>query len=238
MDDPLSLLAFAVWTLAAGMYPLGFMFGICSACCNGCQPCNNCIHRFKGGPAEPQFGCGAPLDITFTTAAGSVTFPNYTIDNVAIRTVLNFACSNKEVRIIMRQISKIFPAPVDECGCFGCGYNLVMFLSVQGTETSIAFPRNLFLGSCEQTTDTVTKDFQIDLNSLDAGICGVTSSTITATIQTEPCECGACCYGDGACEENATEFYCEDPVGFLGNPQGVWQGVGTDCDPNPCPQPE
>jgi hypothetical protein len=35
MDDPLSLLMQGIWLLAAGMYPLGFMFGTCSACC-GC----------------------------------------------------------------------------------------------------------------------------------------------------------------------------------------------------------
>jgi hypothetical protein len=35
MDDPLSLLMQGIWLLAAGMYPLGFLFGSCSACC-GC----------------------------------------------------------------------------------------------------------------------------------------------------------------------------------------------------------
>jgi hypothetical protein len=33
MDDPLFLLMQGVWLLAAGMYPLGFLFGVCSACC-------------------------------------------------------------------------------------------------------------------------------------------------------------------------------------------------------------
>jgi hypothetical protein len=40
IDDPLSLLMQGIWLLAAGMYPLGFMFGTCSACCcrnNTCE---------------------------------------------------------------------------------------------------------------------------------------------------------------------------------------------------------
>lgn len=37
LDDPLSLLSVCVWTLAAGMYPLGLMLGSeCSPCC-GCK---------------------------------------------------------------------------------------------------------------------------------------------------------------------------------------------------------
>lgn len=53
MDDPLSLLAFAVWTLAAGMYPLGFMFGVCSACCEqGCRS-DTC----EGFDLEEAFSC-------------------------------------------------------------------------------------------------------------------------------------------------------------------------------------
>jgi hypothetical protein len=33
IDDPLSLLMQGIWLLAAGMYPLGYMFGTCSKCC-------------------------------------------------------------------------------------------------------------------------------------------------------------------------------------------------------------
>jgi hypothetical protein len=36
MDDPLLLLMQGIWLLAAGMYPLGFLFGSCSACCDPC----------------------------------------------------------------------------------------------------------------------------------------------------------------------------------------------------------
>ncbi len=41
---------------------------------------------------------------------------------------------------------------------------------------------------------------------------------------------GACCFQDGSCQETATEMDCVN----LG---GVYQGDGTTCTPNPCPQP-
>jgi len=39
---------------------------------------------------------------------------------------------------------------------------------------------------------------------------------------------GACCYDDGTCDD-LFEFDCISSG-------GTWQGPGTDCDPNPCPQ--
>jgi hypothetical protein len=33
IDDPLSLLSLGLWLFAAGMWPVGFLFGACSACC-------------------------------------------------------------------------------------------------------------------------------------------------------------------------------------------------------------
>ncbi len=43
------------------------------------------------------------------------------------------------------------------------------------------------------------------------------------------CE-GACCLGDGTCVENATLQECFQLL-------GIFQGLGSDCSPNPCPQP-
>jgi hypothetical protein len=221
-DDPIAIVLHAVFLLAAGMYPLGFMFGVCSGCC-GCAPCNDCIHRFKGGninaPSE-QFGCTAPVDITITTPDGSVTFENYRIEFEDVRTITTLSCG--EV-LKLRQISQIFPAPLDECGCFGCGYQPILKIGTR----EYSFQNDLFLGSCSDTSDSITQTF-----SYDGQVpCDF---DVTVTIETEPCECGACCYEDGTCNPDTPEFYCEDPVGFYGVRQGTWQGVGTDCDPNPC----
>jgi hypothetical protein len=45
----------------------------------------------------------------------------------------------------------------------------------------------------------------------------------------EPPTTGACCYGTGACAV-LSDADCAAS-------QGVWQGAGTGCDPNPCPPP-
>jgi hypothetical protein len=50
MDDPLFLLMQGVWLLAAGMYPLGFLFGACSACC-GCA-CGSRVPNFDFATAN------------------------------------------------------------------------------------------------------------------------------------------------------------------------------------------
>ncbi|MCK4343157.1 MAG: hypothetical protein KAY37_15690, partial [Phycisphaerae bacterium] len=42
------------------------------------------------------------------------------------------------------------------------------------------------------------------------------------------CPGGACCHGDGSCTMEL-ENECLDSF-------GIWQGQGTDCNPNPCPQ--
>jgi hypothetical protein len=43
IDDPLSLLSLGIWLLAAGMWPVGFLFGACSACCDE-DECEECTH--------------------------------------------------------------------------------------------------------------------------------------------------------------------------------------------------
>ncbi|MHC4413948.1 MAG: multicopper oxidase domain-containing protein [Planctomycetota bacterium] len=46
---------------------------------------------------------------------------------------------------------------------------------------------------------------------------------------TPPADTGACCFGDGNCQV-LTQSDCS-------NQGGAYEGDGTDCDPNPCPQP-
>jgi hypothetical protein len=40
MDDPLAIVSFGIWLMAAGMYPVGFLFGVCSACCCSNTTCD------------------------------------------------------------------------------------------------------------------------------------------------------------------------------------------------------
>jgi len=44
IDDPLGLVVQAIAVLAAGMYPVGFLFGVCSDCC--CPACNLCSSAY------------------------------------------------------------------------------------------------------------------------------------------------------------------------------------------------
>ena len=74
MDDPLSLLAFAVWTLAMGMYPLGFMFGVCSACCEQGEP----MHA-----ALTMTGFEGPLHGYNMSSSGNTVYPFSRIINNA-----------------------------------------------------------------------------------------------------------------------------------------------------------
>jgi hypothetical protein len=52
-DDPLSLLSLGIWLFAAGMWPVGFLFGACSACCNECVPAVAFERCLKMTPVNP-----------------------------------------------------------------------------------------------------------------------------------------------------------------------------------------
>lgn len=49
-----------------------------------------------------------------------------------------------------------------------------------------------------------------------------------ASLACEPCPTGACCLSTGACTPDVAEPDCA----------GTWQGPGTNCNPNLCPQPQ
>lgn len=44
----------------------------------------------------------------------------------------------------------------------------------------------------------------------------------------DPKKLGACCLPDGTCIDGVTVQFCAAQ-------QGAWQGIGSTCDPNPCP---
>jgi hypothetical protein len=50
MDDPVSIVLYLVTALAGGMYPLGFMFGVCSSCCCRSDDC-------EGFDLQEAFSC-------------------------------------------------------------------------------------------------------------------------------------------------------------------------------------
>ena len=44
MDEPLHITLYLVWSLAAGMWPVAFLFASCSNCCQSCSKCNYFEH--------------------------------------------------------------------------------------------------------------------------------------------------------------------------------------------------
>lgn len=247
MDDPLSLLSLGIWLMAAGMYPLGFLFGACSACCDECpEECRKCTHFFNdtacenymdvsvtvtsdllGGDTVSQSGvCGIDgegFDITLANSEDP-SLPQCILDVVAGIGVVNKATVN-----IARSIAG------DECGC-------EVFEITGGVEIAVEYE-----GSVLRFGATFTA---IDGDSCDGGVLPIEFAPIafqqndgwpvddpecdaelaqwlndnlafSGTITLGTCDCGACC--DDGCEEDVAEGGCES-----------WQGVGTDCDPDPC----
>jgi hypothetical protein len=258
MDDPLFLLMQGIWLLAAGMYPLGFLFGACSACCDECpEECNKCVHSRKGGDAEPAFGCFAKMNsVTITTAYGTFTCNNYYpsvlfSDSNCGAVPLQVGVDENNDPVLMT-FTTLGPLSIsDSCGCAdifciyrvggevnGSPVDIGSFVSGVGPSATLVKNPNanipyLLLGDCADPGDVLLTDDVTDRIVELVGNGGSIDGNVSVEIEVDPCECGACCL-DGDCTENISEFECEDPFDFLGTPKGVWQGVGTDCDPNPC----
>ena len=154
----------------------------------------------------------------------------------------------------------------DRCGCQCCLLTPGVSLRISAVSGIVSGPDRNFLSGidtvtlgaqlCDCSEDTVAATLQLSLDL--AGFDGLFSDRMAAPCadlfaewfsqQTlsvvfsdiVPCECGACCGNDGSCEVSP-EFYCDTDnrnnfYSFDGL-QMEWQGVGTTCDPNPCPQP-
>lgn len=245
---PMALPLWAVLAFSAAMYPLGFMLGApCSSCC--CPPCDTCTHRLKGGdPATQRFGCLAPFtSVTISTHYETVTKLNWFPDNIDNTQVqIGTDGNGNPLYLVISQFRGIFPYS-DACGCLVCAYRVDAFagggslvqIGVVGDifspqPSSNANKPYIFFGPCSQTSDTLTDDVTQRLQEVYYPYLDV-NGMISITVEYDACECGACCL-DGECTEDITEFECEDPFGYFGTQQGEWQGVGVDCDPNPCPQ--
>ncbi|NBW13172.1 MAG: hypothetical protein EBR82_34640 [Caulobacteraceae bacterium] len=277
IDDPLSLVLWSSWLMAAGMYPIGFLFGACSDCCDGCQPCesNKCKRAYSGnsenGPCYDLSG-----DWTMQLADGNVvdgTIQDGDLDgpvNDYSLFTLPFTCRNaSDTAEYTLQIGarindgllEIFRAN-DVCECLNCCQPNMQAQFILGGEPDVVIPGQSVSFSCdpgehfftfaicECSEDSVTITIPLQ-NAIDyAGCVAEQLTSACADLYTEwasqqslvftltnivPCECGACCKEDGSCGEQITQFYCEDGSGFFDVfTAGVWQGVGTDCDPNPC----
>jgi len=226
MDDPLFLLMQGVWLLAAGMYPLGFLFGTCSACC-GCPPeCSKCT-QFWNQFNENTF-CKAVEEFkvvidgygTLTGEPTNILGFGDCLDGVDPElTIEGIECNGEEVSILARMYFDVPQIFSDECGCEGMSFDGGIRFFVDDSEwarSPILFTNNI---SCDGET------FVLDVPLTgDSGCIAefLDSLDITAEVTFAPCDCGACC--DGECEDDVAEGYCEN-----------WAGVGTACDDDPPP---
>ena len=242
-DDPLSLVLWSSWLMAAGMYPVGFLFGTCSACCDQCpEQCSKCTHYASNG-----FSCSGLYD--------SVTALTYAIDGYGSATINNpssepsSGCGDNSIAIPVEDLpageneylsvndtpcvsasSLSSVASVDACGCDVCVIEVVLHAQVQMENDG-----NLVIGkafsaavdACNETTITLAGAGGFEVLTEDnvpdaaAVVAWFDALDITVSVTLPGCDCGACC--DNGCEENVAEGGC-----------ATWQGVGVDCDPDPC----
>jgi hypothetical protein len=260
MDDPVSLVLYLVTALAGGMYPLGFIFGGCSACCQGCpDKCSRCsgINHF-----DPNWSsvCFDTFDMfTLESEIDSATKANVTPDgnNIVNRTInilTGLNCESLavpgffetlEITIQARFFERVFRSR-DACECNICRYVQGLEMGVAGKIPSdsgfctfqVRFDHDKCAADSAVATLVLTKD-QLEncLEESSGGyLCEGLPDEVEVTLTYEldyECECGACCRG-GVCSDNESQSYCEDNGFYSLDGQGVWQGVGTDCDPNPC----
>lgn len=268
IDDPLALVLYVVTVMAGGMYPLGFLFGACSACCDDECPdeCSKCAGIYHYDALNDETVCKDTFDLlTLDTLIDSVNKANVATDtnnkvNIAVDFLEDLTCTDIPDPVTLFLRAEFFEpdgVAADACGCSVCAFRQFFIMGGRYGETSETFDNvscefnvTFTYDKCSQTSVvlalTLTKQ-QIEdcLNVQSLGgqetTCADIPDTVDITVTFDldyECECGACCR-DGVCTENESESYCEYPDFFFGGADaGEWQGTGTDCDPNPCPQPE
>lgn len=270
IDDPLGLIVQGIFVLAAGMYPVGFLFGVCSDCCDQCPPCSRCTHYADGCP---EFD-GA-LDWTYTVSdIGTVSVPDTPLEPCT-----GTGLGDNSLEISFDLLPEVpadvademgggwfaagfcsgdfeQPPQVDECGCTTCGYGISLRAIFKANDDTLVFGKYFYgtIKDCSQTVIEMTSESEWSTDTAgpwpwpgcdDCGENGASvpafdaipdlkefldSLTITMSLTTDPCECGACCEYDGnggtICTDNVAEGSCEGP----------WLGVDTTCESDgPCP---
>ena len=244
-----------IWLLAAGMYPLGFMFGVCSKCCDQCpDECSKCAGVYHvttpGGDR-----CRDTFDaLTLSTAVDVATRNNVRPDsnrrvNIAADIIQSLKCFDIDGNAVSKTITangnyfEVDIVGLDKCECPTCFYAQGIYIGVglsRPSSTLCYFDAFFQYDKCAQSTAlvsvTITREqMEACLESFPLLQCEGVPEEISVELQFDldfECECGACCRGS-VCTENESKIHCE--VNDFPSPGGgTWQGVGTSCDPNPC----
>ena len=250
IDDPLALAVQMIAVLAAGMYPIGFLFGTCSDCC--CPACSRCTHLANNGNECPTSG----VDWTVTLgeyAPQTLALNSDDYENTGIVIPLEDIpelpeLPNTSGEWIDAKLSALIsdvPRLGDSCGCESCLY-VIGFRAEFGFDNDgfLLYGRSLTadksLNGCSDDGSAITFSPNADWAFVDGGPIGYELETnaqdvldwlnglgLTVSMQIDPCECGACC------EEGGQGVICSDNVAEGACP-GDWQGVDTLCEDVTC----
>jgi len=260
IDDPFALLAYGILLLAGGMYPIGFLFGACSACCDeaeeGCDRCTR-VYEF----------CNAYESISLTFDRG---------DTFVLTGINDNTYSSNCIQPQFFLLDQGF----DGCGNLYDVYARVEFVAALGTNDPSGCYKPIFspsvilefrgrgftlfcggtsvheLPSCDSASASFVRG--APTGCFDGNLCQVPLTNyvnalgkITYHLTLKQCECGACCEvfssllpggsNEVLCSENVAENGCGFSPGFDEQNKytfrllsSEWQGVGVECNPNPC----
>ena len=262
IDDPLGLAVQAILVLAAGMYPVGFLFGACSPCCPGCPPCGRCTHGANGCPGRPDNGDYVEeLDFTFTVEGiGTVTIPDVPFEpcgtagadlSIPLETLPSIPPNVPQTYVGAKFCGKeVLVVPVtDECGCSTCSYAITLLAEFNFDGDPQLNYELFFYGTlpndCNETVVVLTptpgsgwivtfEDLLVDDEQAQAAFVQELADFLNEQVITMSLTAEPCeC---GACCENLGET-CTDNVAER-SCNGDWLGVDTTCENDgPCPTP-
>lgn len=244
MDDPLSLLGVAVWLMAAGMWPvgLGYMFGVCSACCDECpEECDKCTHPYN------QSECADYMDTLSVTAYGetkTLTETCYYNGDESAEYLIETGAADNPPQCVIDAADPFnvnwdaylefeVVSDFDSCGCETRRAEVLIRLRLTNDFGNVEFVagQSVDITSCDGGSVSLSLLFEqsgandwplSELCVAEAIDWLNTTVSPTGTLDFKSCDCGACCDGD-SCEEDVAAGGCTD-----------WQGVGVGCNPDPC----
>jgi hypothetical protein len=259
IDDPLSLLSLGIWLMAAGMWPVGFLFGACSACCDECpDECSKCTHFYNGTLLEEHIAYTATItsealgnaERTRTVFANDENFDDpliqITLSEAQVQAINFPPCVPAIFDVTFRLWENVDRDIVgDKCNCEK--YQALTFfealIASGANQKRFAMPGQSFdIDSCSGGNELREFSvFEADVQdgdtfspSCDEAIAAWLSENVFATLEIthSTCDCGACCSTEPLGCENTAEGFCvpNENTGVYRE----YQGTDTACDPDPC----
>lgn len=259
--DPLNAVLWSVFLCAAGMYPLGFLFGACSDCC--CPPCDKCNQYYAYTSIDGP--CYDPVEsITLAALVGDVE-ETVTVTGLLFEDEVNcqlplfewIQCDGDRVRPKIFRVALATDSIQDSCGCLACQlrFDFVVYADIENDDDivppDLAFSITVPVDRCQDNEPVVQyiypkeqlEDYFNDnqfggLNGCDYPEFKDVEIQLKIELDKTPCDCGACCFFENGvqCEKNVAKSYCEDSGTWYSRPNGVGisAGTGVSCDDIDC----